>query len=179
MVSNTAVAFSSIDHGQPPESVRQQAERTESLVLGRTSTSPRSVADPALAGSAPEAVSQDVSTLNPDVPSSSPASPKLVHTQSERVELDYVSERPEIPSFQLAFTVGEVCIRENYISMLIISDLGFKPSTTMRFTLKYRGKMLPVIFAGAEFEFQTVGVRGISFLIDRSRKDKPSGPTVK
>ena len=174
--ASTPVAFSSIDHGQPPDAVRQQAERTELLVLGQSPKTPMSVADPALTGSASESVSQDVATLA-DTPAA--ALPKVVHVQQERVELDYVSDRPEVPSFQLAFTVGEVCIRENYISMLIVSDLGFKPSTTMKFTLKHRGKSIPVIFAGAEFEFQTVGVRGISFLIDRSRKEKPAGPTVK
>lgn len=104
---------------------------------------------------------------------------RQVNLNPERVELEYIPDKPDVPAFRLGFTVGEVCVRDNYVSMLIISDIGFNPTTTMKFDLKYRGKVIPVIFAGAEFEFQTVGIRGISFLVDRNRKDKPAGSTTK
>ena len=89
-----------------------------------------------------------------------------------RIGLEYVPDQPNQPSFSLEFDVGEVCVREHYISLLVTSDLGFKPTETMRFRLKFGNRMYPVIFAGSEFEFKSVQVRGISFLRDKAAEEK-------
>ena len=165
---NTPKPITGLDHGTPPASLSDQNALVSSLIdLGQAIVTRQ--AEQTVESGAGEAVAE------PPFPTPLP----VTHTRQERVELEYVPDKSDLPAFRLAFTVGEVCIRENYVSMLIVSDLGFKPTSTMKFDLKYRGKVLPVIFAGAEFEFQTVGVRGISFLIDRNRKDKPTGSPVK
>jgi len=166
------------DYGTPPDSVREQEQRIASLT---TVPAPASVADasvgkPGVRIETPpsdedDPVSGPVAAPTPQVAANGP-----VFKNQERVELEYVPETPNLPAFRLSFTVGEVCIREHYISMLIITDLGFKPTSTMKFDLKHKGKTIPVIFAGAEFEFQTVGVRGISFLIDKKRREEARTP---
>lgn len=94
--------------------------------------------------------------------------------KAEKVELTFVQdpEGTSIPVFKLTFNVSDICVRDHYISMLITDELGFQPSATMRFDLKFRGKTMPVIFMGAEFEFQSLGVRGISFLVDQKRQQR-------
>jgi hypothetical protein len=91
----------------------------------------------------------------------------------EKVEMTFVPEDGvTIPGFKLTFKVSDICQRPHYISMLITDELGFQPSATMRFDLKFRGQLVPVIFMGAEFEFQSLGVRGISFLVDSKRQQR-------
>ena len=164
------------DYGTPPDSVREQEQRIASLT---TVPAPASVADasvgkPGVRIETPPSDDDEPSVV-PVAPVPSSAANAPVFKNQERVELEYVPETPNLPAFRLSFTVGEVCIREHYISMLIITDLGFKPTSTMKFDLKHNGKTIPVIFAGAEFEFQTVGVRGISFLIDKKRREESRG----
>ncbi len=69
-----------------------------------------------------------------------------------------------VPSFKFEFEVVEVCVKANYISLWLASNLGFELAATMQFMLRYEDKEYPVIFAGAEFEFQSIKMRGISFL---------------
>lgn len=165
------------DYGTPPDSVREQEQRIASLttVPAPSSVADASVGKPGVQIEAPPA-DEDEAPTAPTVTQASTPSNAPVFKNQERVELEYVPETPNLPAFRLSFTVGEVCIREHYISMLIITDLGFKPTSTMKFDLKHKGKTIPVIFAGAEFEFQTVGVRGISFLIDKKRREEARTP---
>lgn len=160
------------DYGSPPDTVVAQEERISSAIASQQT--PISVADPAVTkpGAQIESPPAEEDETPETPPSRQPGHPGPVFKSTERVELEYVPETPNLPAFRLSFTVGEVCIREHYISMLIVTDIGFKPTTTMKFDLKHKGKTIPVIFAGAEFEFQTVGIRGISFLIDKKRRDE-------
>jgi hypothetical protein len=173
---STLAKPTSFDYGNPPDAVREQEQHIASLV---TAPAPVSVADAAVVqpGARIESPTEETiageTIISPAVPISSSNGPTFKN--QERVELEYVPDSPNTPAFRLSFTVGEVCVREHYVSMLIITDLGFKPTTTMKFNLKHKGKTIPVIFAGAEFEFQTIGVRGISFLIDKKRLDEARG----
>lgn len=156
------------DYGTPPDSVLDQERRIKALSGGLT---PKSVADDSV--SLPGAPIEGLLDEQPNGETLSVEQPVLkpaIKTQTERVELEYVPENSSLPSFRLSFMVGDVCIREHYVSMLIVTDLGFQPNASMRFNLKYRGRVIPVIFLGAEFEFPTVGIRGISFLIDDKRR---------
>lgn len=92
---------------------------------------------------------------------------RAVVTETIRLEFVPPPGQSGIPSFRLKIDVGEVCITEYYISLLVTSDLGFEPAGTMKFKLTHGEKVYPVIYAGCEFEFKTVGVRGISFLRDK------------
>lgn len=156
------VALRGLDHGQIPPALKAQQERIAALTSNNPApTRPASVSDATVESRKDEIES-------PTEPVHDPAPPPA-RSRHEKVELTYVPHRPDYPSFKMTFNVGEVCFREHYVSMLIVSDLGFKPTATMNFDLSYRGVVTPVVFAGAEFEFQTVGVRGISFLIDKQR----------
>ena len=93
----------------------------------------------------------------------------------EKVELTYVADpEKDTPGFKLTFKVLDICVRDNYISLALPPDgeFNFQPGMTMRFDLKFRGQLKPVIFAGSEFEFQSLGVRGISFIVDSKRQQR-------
>lgn len=163
------------DPGTPPSTTTEQQERIEALVRG-SSLSDMDVSDPNALG----APISDMTEMPAAVPEQSPSIPAASVASApgsviarpkklERVELEYIPATPNVPGFKLAFTVGEVCVREHYLSLWIITDIGFKPTDTMRFNLSYNGRVYPVIFAGAEFEFQSAGIRGISFLIEKKR----------
>ena len=154
------------DHGHPPDSVTQQ---NELLKAALASGSPVSEPNSAPTDTPEETPNDTPSASAPIVVDPRTAGPPIFK-KIERVELEYVPDKPDVPSFNLSFAVGEVCYREHYVSMLIVSDLGFKPTTTMKFNMKHGGKIISVIFAGAEFEFQTLGIRGISFLVDKKRQ---------
>jgi hypothetical protein len=139
---------------------------------------------PGLDGPMPEALRKQTETLNKSLGSSNHVQLSAVIPPEdtisvlrrrsqpiEKVELEYVPESNH-PAFKLTFNVNEVCIRDNYISLLLTGDMGFMPASMMHFMLKYRDQSWPVIFVGAEFEFQTVQVHGISFLIDKNRQSK-------
>ena len=84
----------------------------------------------------------------------------------ESVELEYVPGVESQPSFKLKFKVREVCVREQYISLLLAGDVGFQPECQMKFKLRYQDQQYFVIFLGAEFEFKSIDAKGISFLMD-------------
>lgn len=152
-----------LDTGEPPAAVLQHQEKLKAMLAGEP---PRKI--PGAVKASDEVPTQPI--VVPPIATPRPtvaAPPEFKNT--EKVELTYFTGNPDVPSFSLNFMVGEVCFREHYISMLIVSDIGFKPTNTMRFDLKHKGKIYHVIFAGAEFEFQTLGVRGISFLVDKTR----------
>lgn len=153
-----SVKIQRLDHGEPPAAVLEQQKKLEEF-LKPEAAHPGPVAESSRAGS-------DAGELIGD---SLGVSMRIRPAGSERVTLEYVPEDPKMPAFGLEFLVGEVCYRPNYVSLLIMSDLGFKPTALMKFNLKHGSKTTPVIFAGAEFEFQTVGVRGISFIVDKKR----------
>jgi len=158
-----ATARSMPDPGVPPEAVlRRQAEIQKILESGEslTSTMPDQMTNiPADSGSEPVVIQP------PTVYVPSPSRP----IRAEKVDLEYVSEDPKLPGFTLTFSVAEVCIRQYYISLMLVTDMGFQPTGLSKFNLKYRGKIYPVVFVGAEFEFQSVGIRGIAFLLDQDR----------
>ena len=162
-----------LDHGEPPAALREQEERIAELTQPAQKHVP---VVPSVADKSVKVRQAEIEAPTDDDPAGAAAEPQTeagparpVFTRQEKVELAYIPERAEFPTFRLTFQVGEVCFRENYVSMLIVSDLGFKPTATMKFDMTYKGKVTPVVFAGAEFEFQTVGIRGISFLIDKQR----------
>lgn len=152
------------DHGEVPEAVALQQKALEAALESGAPLSSTPVVTPPRAETAPEEEATNPTVVNPMTAG------KPIFKKIERVELEYVPDGPNIPAFNLAFSVGEVCYREHYVSMLIVTDLGFKPTSTMKFNMKHGSKTIPVIFAGAEFEFQTLGIRGISFLVDKKRQ---------
>ena len=163
------------DPGTPPASTTAQQDRIAALVRD-SGLSALDVSDPNAINSVisdtaeTETVAQVRSAIDPAVPVASVVAETMAKPKKlERVELEYIPATPNVPGFKLAFTVGEVCVREHYLSLWIITDIGFKPTDTMRFNLSYNGRVYPVIFAGAEFEFQSAGIRGISFLIEKKR----------
>lgn len=152
------------DHGKAPDAVAlQSAALQAALDAGDPSSEP--VTPPVSKDLRPN----DETAATPIVVDPLNAG-KPIFKKIERVELEYVPDKPDSPAFNLTFSVGEVCYREHYVSMLIVSDLGFKPTNTMKFNMKHNGRSMAVIFAGAEFEFQTLGIRGISFLVDKKRQ---------
>lgn len=159
-----ATAVSMPDPGIPPESVQRQNEELQRIlksgepVPGSKTDEPVEESDSG--GPEPMFYTPKVNVPPPGF-------------KSEKVDLEYVSDDPKLPGFVLTFQVSEVCIRSHYISLLLVTDMGFRPQGTVRFILRYRRQNFPVIFVGAEFEFQTVNVRGISFLIDKNRTEQP------
>lgn len=146
-----------IDHGSPPDVILRQQEKVNQILKS----------DGGSVGPAEEL--GDSPALEAPVPPVTIPLPVIRRPllPTERVSLQFVPETGSVPAFKLEFDVVEVCVKEYYVSLLIASDLGFEPAGTMKFRLTYKGSMYPVIFAGAEFEFKSVNVRGISFLRDK------------
>jgi hypothetical protein len=142
-----------VPQGTPPQSVIDQQLRE--AALSRAEIPPLDMEDIKLA-------------VRRDIPVAPAARP------TEMVELTYVPDRPEVPSFRIKFPVLEVCERDHYVSLLLVSETGFTPTAMMKFDLTYKRNTVPVIFAGAEFEFQTISARGISFLVDQARLKQKS-----
>jgi hypothetical protein len=158
----SAPAQSMPDPGVPPEAVIRQREEIQRLL-----DSGESVASdlPNQSTTIPTSGSEPVVIPPPTI--YTPAPVRAI--KAEKVDLEYVSDDPKFPGFTLTFSVAEVCLRQYYISLMLVGDMGFRPTGMSKFNLKYRGKNYPVIFVGSEFEFQSVGIRGISFLLDKDR----------
>ena len=167
-------AETSLPHpGTPPEAVRRQDEYIKQLLVSGESIPGGTTDKDPIIQEVPE---PEMSHLPVVAVPNSGAGGRLFFPEMaiptdrvKRVELVSFSTDPGIPNFTLAFNVVEACIREHYISLMLATDMGFKPSGMAKFDLKYKNRSYPVIFVGAEFEFQSVKIRGISFLIDQDR----------
>jgi hypothetical protein len=162
-------AIPGLDTGSPPIAViAEMKKRSASVasILGHVvPTGDLMIADQENQAPVPEPI-----PILPEPEIKIPAMPALPQARfTERVTL---TSYPTEMAFALNFSVYEICEREYYISLLIASDMQFRPAGKMSFDLTYRGKTVPVIFIGAEFEFQSVAVRGISFLVDKNRNKK-------
>ncbi len=155
-----------IDHGTPPVEVLQQQARLKDLLesdgVSVPAEAPPQSSDTAKASNGRLPTPDNVPGDQED---GQVIAPRKRPIAMQRVSLQL--KQPGMPSFKLEFDVVEVCIKPYYISLWLASSLGFEPSSTMKFELRYKEKSYPVIFAGAEFEFQTVAIRGISFLRDK------------
>ncbi len=156
-----------LDHGTPPSEVLREQERIAALLNRDEAVEVTEVSTGETRRSPGFRRSSDrIVEMLPDLETAKQA---ILSCPAERVSLEFVPEQSGVPGFQLEFDVHEVCVREHYISLLVASDLGFKPSATMKFLLRYQKDTYHVIFAGAEFEFKTLDIRGISFLRDPAK----------
>jgi hypothetical protein len=158
----TRETLSCIPHGDPPIAVQQQQSQIKALLTsdGAPEIPPETNGSKSLTPHYPD---DKIRRIEP-----SPVKPVMV---TETVRLEFVPPgNVGMPIFRLKIDVGEVCITEYYISLLVVSDLGFEPTGTMKFKLTHGENVYPVIFAGCSFEFKSVGIRGVSFLRDKSNE---------
>jgi hypothetical protein len=156
----TRESLSCIPHGKPPLAVQKQQSQIDALLTSDGSPEIQPETN-GVAVVAPNHSDDRIRRVDP-----SPTKPAMV-TEIVRLEFVPAPGHDGMPIFRLKIDVGEVCITEYYISLLVVSDLGFEPTGTMKFKLTHGENVYPVIFAGCSFEFKSVGIRGVSFLRDK------------
>lgn len=150
-----------VARGQEPPEVRRQRLQQQAIMRGATI---EEVAESERA-STPEVTPEAV-----PAPSAPTERLPLRKAPTVQVVLEYAGVDNQagkrLGAFRLVLTVHkDICVRPNYISMLIASEVSLQPNDAMEFTMTIEQTRYQVYFVGGEFEFPSLGIRGISFLI--------------
>lgn len=141
-----------VDPGTPPDSVLQQERERQ-----------RALVEPPLTPPKPTPTTEVRSVVPPP-----PIRPAAVEAPQRRevqiVRLVHTPDGAAGHGFTLDLHVVEVCIRDNFISLALSTGFTFRPEKPMSFVLTIGDHSYDVYFMGSEFEFPSLGIRGISFL---------------
>jgi hypothetical protein len=153
------VRIAGMNHGEPPENVKQQQEHMDWLLQSGNADDVAPVLSPPPAQelSMPADPSTTVTRIMPPI-------------RRRRAKLEYRPETQGVAGFALEFDIVDVDINEYSITLLTGPDFKFVPTDVVKLVLTVDRRTFVVVYAGGSFAFQP-NLHGLSFIRNNDDQD--------